>query len=190
MPKKLAVNAVSLALDSAQLVHDNLSGAVAIGDTLWVAGDEACGLDRLLRDRHAEGLHFVADGHYPLADYLDLPDSADIEADLEGLAVADGYLWLVGSHGLKRKAPEAGTRCCGQPEAAGHRQSRRQPLPAGAHPAARRRRRRIFAAEKHGRRTLGCHTQGQEKAQRAHCLAGRRSTASAVHGHSRQGQRF
>ena len=47
MPKKLAVNTVSLALDSAQLVHDNLSGAVAIGDTLWVAGDEACGLDRL-----------------------------------------------------------------------------------------------------------------------------------------------
>ena len=65
MPKKLSVNAVSLALDSAQLVHDNLSGAVAIGDTLWVAGDEACGLDRLLRDHTAEGLHFVADRHYP-----------------------------------------------------------------------------------------------------------------------------
>ncbi|UDM17832.1 DUF3616 domain-containing protein [Vogesella sp. XCS3] len=106
MPKKLSVNAVSLALDSAQLVHDNLSGAVAIGDTLWVAGDEACGLDRLLRDRTAQGLHFVADRHYPLSDYLPLPDSADIEADLEGLAVADGYLWLVGSHGLKRKAPQ------------------------------------------------------------------------------------
>lgn len=106
MPKKLFANAVSLALDSAQLVHDNLSGAVAIGDTLWVAGDEACGLDRLLRDRQAEGLHFVADAHYPLADYLELPDSADIEADLEGLSVADGYLWLVGSHGLKRKAPK------------------------------------------------------------------------------------
>ena len=25
------------------------------------------------------------------------------EADLEGMAVADGYLWVVGSHGLKRK---------------------------------------------------------------------------------------
>ena len=40
---------------------------------------------------------------FPLADLLDLPGAADEEADLEGMAVADGFLWVVGSHGLKRK---------------------------------------------------------------------------------------
>ncbi len=35
------------------------------------------------------------------------PIPADIEeVDLEGLAYADGYLWLVGSHSLKRKQPQ------------------------------------------------------------------------------------
>jgi hypothetical protein len=40
---------------------------------------------------------------FPLADLLDLPGEAGEEADLEGMAVADGFLWVVGSHGLKRK---------------------------------------------------------------------------------------
>ncbi len=40
---------------------------------------------------------------FPLADVLELPGAADDEADIEGLAVGDGWLWLVGSHGLKRK---------------------------------------------------------------------------------------
>ena len=40
---------------------------------------------------------------FPLADLLDLPGTAGEEADLEGMAVADGFLWMVGSHGLKRK---------------------------------------------------------------------------------------
>ena len=40
---------------------------------------------------------------FPLADLLDLPGASDEEADLEGMAVADGFLWVVGSHGLKRK---------------------------------------------------------------------------------------
>ncbi|MFC3626844.1 DUF3616 domain-containing protein [Vogesella amnigena] len=108
MPRKLQHNAVQLLLDSEHLVHDNLSGAAACGDVLWVAGDEAAGLDRLLRQPESNDgvLRFLADGHYPLADFLDLPDAANVEADIEGLAIADGYLWLVGSHGLKRKAPK------------------------------------------------------------------------------------
>jgi hypothetical protein len=40
---------------------------------------------------------------FPLAGLLDLPGAPDEEADLEGMAVADGFLWVVGSHGLKRK---------------------------------------------------------------------------------------
>jgi len=41
---------------------------------------------------------------FPLADLLDLPGEADEEADLEGMALVDGMLWVVGSHGLKRKS--------------------------------------------------------------------------------------
>jgi hypothetical protein len=50
-----------------------------------------------------ESLRFGEVRDFPLADLLDLPGAADDEADLEGMAVADGYLWVVGSHGLKRK---------------------------------------------------------------------------------------
>jgi hypothetical protein len=45
---------------------------------------------------------------FPLADLLDLPGGADEEADLEGMAVVDGWLWVVGSHGLKRKNAKDG----------------------------------------------------------------------------------
>jgi hypothetical protein len=48
---------------------------------------------------------------FALGTYLDLPmPSADDEIDIEGLAYAQdsGYLWLVGSHSLKRKKAEAG----------------------------------------------------------------------------------
>ncbi|WP_292456165.1 DUF3616 domain-containing protein [Methylibium sp.] len=40
---------------------------------------------------------------FTLADLLDLPGTAEAEADLKGMTVADGFLWVVGSHGLKRK---------------------------------------------------------------------------------------
>ena len=50
-----------------------------------------------------EALRFGEVRDFPLADLLDLPGTAGEEADLEGMAVADGFLWVVGSHGLKRK---------------------------------------------------------------------------------------
>ena len=51
----------------------------------------------------SETLRFGEVRDFPLADLLDLPGAAEEEADLEGMAVADGFLWVVGSHGLKRK---------------------------------------------------------------------------------------
>ena len=105
MPNARTANAVRLEFAPDSLVHSNLSGAAFTGDWLWVAGDEACGLDRLRRLHPVgrETLRFGEVRDFPLADLLDLPGAAGEEADLEGMAVADGYLWVVGSHGLKRK---------------------------------------------------------------------------------------
>ncbi len=105
MPNTRTANAVRLEFTPGSLVQTNLSGAAFTGDWLWVAGDEACGVDRLRRLEAVgrEVLRFGQARDFPLVDLLDLPGTAEEEADLEGMAVADGYLWVVGSHGLKRK---------------------------------------------------------------------------------------
>lgn len=110
MPMIRTDNAVRLEFAAASLVQSNLSGAAFTGDWLWVAGDEACGVDRLrrLEPDGSEVLRFGEVHDFPLADLLDLPGAPDEEADLEGMAVADGLLWVVGSHGLKRKNAKPG----------------------------------------------------------------------------------
>ncbi|HYW57923.1 MAG TPA: DUF3616 domain-containing protein [Polaromonas sp.] len=93
-------------------LRDGLSVALQVGNTLWVANDESTSLERLvLGEGRTSGKWREAGQHrqFALADYLRLPEpgkGADVgEVDIEGLAHAQGYMWLVGSHSLKRKKP-------------------------------------------------------------------------------------
>ena len=111
MPTTRNANAVRIEFTPGSVAHADLSGAAFTGDWLWVAGDEACSLCRLrpLDPVKGEALRFGEARDFPLADVLDLPSAAaDEEADLEGMAQADGFLWVVGSHGLKRKNAKPG----------------------------------------------------------------------------------
>ena len=116
------VGAISLTFDlqlnklgrKKELRH-GLSAVVQLGDTLWVANDESITLERLsLQEVDNEGnYHYAAHEQFALNDYLVLPappspDGKEVEeADIEGLAYADGYLWLVSSHSRKRKSVKA-----------------------------------------------------------------------------------
>jgi hypothetical protein len=95
------------------VVRDALSAVIPIGDTLWLANDETTHLERLiLQGEDCDGNPQYGDHtHIDLHAYLQLPIAAgekNSEIDVEGLDYHDGYLWLVGSHSLKRKQPPQG----------------------------------------------------------------------------------
>lgn len=98
-----------------------LSVVVQLGDSLWVANDETITLERFtLTASTGAGGYTGGKRHaqFSLNDYLQLPVSPTTdpeelaEIDLEGLAYENGYLWLVGSHSLKRKQ----AKCAGDTE--------------------------------------------------------------------------
>lgn len=101
-------------LSKKKKLRDGLSSVLQIGNTLWVTNDETVSLERLTHQgRNADGVDQYGDHiQFALNDYLRLPvppptDPKEIEeADLEGLDYRDGYLWMVGSHSLKRKKPK------------------------------------------------------------------------------------
>lgn len=83
-------------------IREDLSAVAVVGRTLFTACDETATVERLVRD---------ADGNYgehhniAMGDVFELPAGPDGEMDIEGLAVDDGWLWVVGSHSLKRDKP-------------------------------------------------------------------------------------
>jgi hypothetical protein len=105
--------------DSSKAIHEDLSAIVATadGETLWVGADEGAALERLIARRDADGRIVGYGGHvrFDLHALFDLPEGRDVEADVEGLAVSEGYLWVAGSHSLARKKPD---RFLGDPDAA------------------------------------------------------------------------
>ncbi|WP_328807713.1 DUF3616 domain-containing protein [Nonomuraea antri] len=79
--------------------HTNLSALRSDGAGLWVAGDETATIEHLAWS----GDHYGSQRTFALADYVPLPAGPRDEADIEGLARADGHLWAIGSHSLKRR---------------------------------------------------------------------------------------
>jgi Protein of unknown function (DUF3616) len=99
---------VTLEFDPAQVtigqdtdLRQGLSAVVLRDGDLWLACDEGCRIERLSR----AGTGFNGHTMFALKNLLTLPAAETEEADVEGLDVSDGFLWLVGSHSVKRKKP-------------------------------------------------------------------------------------
>ena len=87
-------------------LRDSLSAVVVAGNHLWLASDETTSIERL---SSGDGTTFSAHSSFPLKDLIDLPAQGtdfDQEIDIEGLDHHDSYMWLVGSHSIKRKKVE------------------------------------------------------------------------------------
>ncbi|HMQ33900.1 MAG TPA: DUF3616 domain-containing protein, partial [Chloroflexaceae bacterium] len=86
--------------DTRDDLRGDLSAAAITPDgSLWVASDELHSVERL-----SQVAPYVFDAHrpFPLGTFVPLPDPEG-EVDIEGMDYHDSYIWLVGSHSLKRK---------------------------------------------------------------------------------------
>lgn len=84
-------------------VRNGLSTAFLTEQNLWLSCDERTTIERLtLQPDGSFGQHQSFD----LYQYLELPTQDKSEVDIEGMGMADHYLWLIGSHSLKRKKPK------------------------------------------------------------------------------------
>ncbi|WP_200342640.1 DUF3616 domain-containing protein [Rhodovibrio sodomensis] len=81
-------------------MRGDISGMAVRGDHLWLVSDETCSVERLTADGNGDYDHHRS---YDLQDIFELPEKTEI--DLEGMALDGDWLWLVGSHALKRKKP-------------------------------------------------------------------------------------
>jgi hypothetical protein len=81
----------------------DISSIAVAGRTLFAACDETATVERLVR---AAGGDYHQQESIALGSYFDLPAGPTGEMDIEGLAIADDVLWIVGSHSLKRDKPD------------------------------------------------------------------------------------
>jgi hypothetical protein len=101
--------AARIALDYAgaaqPLLLRNLSGVATSGQFVWTVSDEGRTVECLAPSQGGYRLHrqFELDHHIDGIPGLNAQD----ELDLEGIDVADGSLWLCGSHCRVRKKPDS-----------------------------------------------------------------------------------
>lgn len=87
--------------DKARKALSNFSAGTRVGDSVFLAADEHADIDRLT----IAGAECGEAARFELANLLPLAEPEE-EADLEGLAADDGWLWVVGSHARTRAKPE------------------------------------------------------------------------------------
>ena len=98
-------------LPNGKRLSDGMSAATAMGDSLWLAHDETIFIERLRAKKTRNGaIHYASHRRFDLRKLIPLPASdanlrqgASVEADLEGIAIADGCLWVTGSHSAVRE---------------------------------------------------------------------------------------
>lgn len=90
-------------ITAASVIRGDLSACDTTGSCLWLACDEATSVERLIT---RDGVRFAEHRAFPLSRIFTLPAGDDEEIDIEGLAHDAGYLWITGSHSLKRKKPK------------------------------------------------------------------------------------
>ena len=88
---------------AARDIRESLSAVAQTGRHLWLGCDETATLERVTQLQPG---HYGEHRTYRIGDALDLPGDDDGEVDVEGLAWAPPYLWMVGSHGRKRGKPD------------------------------------------------------------------------------------
>ncbi|WP_276498756.1 DUF3616 domain-containing protein [Pontibacter litorisediminis] len=84
-------------------VRDGLSAALCTGNNLWVSCDERTTIERLTRQPDGS---YARHKSFNLEDFIELPSKGKSEIDIEGMGIADNYLWIMGSHSLKRSKPK------------------------------------------------------------------------------------
>jgi hypothetical protein len=81
-------------------IYEDVSSLATAGRTLFCACDETATVERLVLEEG--GGRFSNHESLALGEIFDLPDGPMGEMDIEGIAISDGYLWITGSHSLKR----------------------------------------------------------------------------------------
>ena len=107
---RLQFNSADNVLPNGNRLNSGMSAAAAQADTLWLAHDETVFVERLrVEATKAGSIRYARHRRFDLREFFALPASvanlrqrASIEADIEGLAIADGCLWITGSHSAVR----------------------------------------------------------------------------------------
>ena len=100
-------------LPSGKRLSDGMSAAVAVADTLWLTHDETVAIERLSAERtNAASFRYADHRRFDLRNLVSLPAPGSEsehefppEADFEGIAFCDDYLWVAGSHSALRDGP-------------------------------------------------------------------------------------
>jgi hypothetical protein len=104
MPTPFLLSRVWLRFDTPdEDIHGELSAAAVTPDGhIWVGSDELISVERLSPLEHGVYGEYQS---FPLKQFIELFNT-DGEIDIEGMDYNNGYLWLTGSHSMKRKKPK------------------------------------------------------------------------------------